>query len=73
MRQARGDFRMLSNICRVCNNLSDATEQALKDIGGAEAELPRQNSSEPPRVPFDSLLMKMHECDRKKISRAKSL
>ena len=50
-----GDFRMLSNICRVCNNLSDATEQALKDIGGAEAEAAAAEFVRTAEVPFDSV------------------
>lgn len=50
-----GDLRMLSNICRVCNNLSDATEQALKEIGGQEAEASAAEFVRIAEIPFDSI------------------
>lgn len=50
-----GDSRMLTNICRVCNNLSDATEQALKDIGGREAETAAAEFVRIAEIPFDSV------------------
>lgn len=49
------DQMMLSVICRVCNNQSDATEKALKDIGGSDAEKAADEYVRLSEIPFSSV------------------
>lgn len=52
---AGNDAGMLFLICRLCNNLSDATELALKDIGGENTEKEASEYVRISELPFDSV------------------
>lgn len=49
------NMKMLFLICRLCNNFSDATEIALKDIGGGDLEAAAADYVRISEIPFDSM------------------
>ncbi len=53
-KESTHESKMLCLICRLCNNLSDATEIALKDMGGEAADREAAGFVRTGEIPFDS-------------------